>query len=149
MRTIVIVLVALWYIAAPGAAPAAEPPTVEPNDGDETQRLLSEHEKARGPTFPGNDPAFLVLPRPAERSRMARELLTPQVRQMTEQSLAYLIQTQDSDGGWSDNQFPSNTGVTALCCLAFMAEGSRPRIGKYGKQIDRGIEFIRENAPER
>ncbi len=53
---------------------------------------------------------------------------------------------QDPDGGWSDTQFPSNTGVTALACLAFMAEGSQPRVGKYGRQLDRGLEFILNNV---
>jgi hypothetical protein len=77
---------------------------------------------------------------------MARELLTPQVRRMTERSLTYLIQTQDSDGGWSDTHYPSNTGVTALACLALMAEGSRPRIGKYGEPLNDGLEFLLGNV---
>jgi hypothetical protein len=128
------------------AALAAERPPDEPKDGDEAQRLLSEEEKGRGPTFPGKDPAFLVLPRPAERSQMARALLTPQVRQMTERALSYLARTQDADGGWSDTHYPSNTGVTALACLAFMAEGSRPRIGPYGKPLASGLEFLLANV---
>ena len=109
---------------------------------DETQRLLAEKEKKQGATFPGKDPAFLVLPRPTERSAMARELLTPEVVAMTEKALAYLARLQEADGGWSDAQFPANTGVTALACLAFMAEGSRPREGRFGKSLDRGLEFI-------
>ena len=113
---------------------------------EEADELLAEKESKRGPTFPGDDPAFLVLPRPAERSRQALELLTPEVRQMNERALAFLARAQDADGSWSDNQFPSNTGVTALACLAFMAEGSRPRIGIYGKPIDLGLEFILKNV---
>jgi len=113
---------------------------------DQAQELLAKLELMRGPTFPGKDPAFLVLPRAADRSDMAYKLLTPRVREMTERSLAYLAGAQDSDGGWSDAQYASNTGVTALCCLAFMAEGSRPRIGRFGKSIDRGLEFILKNV---
>jgi hypothetical protein len=146
MRTTAIVLVVLLGVAAWMAAPAAEPPAVEPNGGSEPQRLLSEQEKARGPTFPGEDPAFLVLPRPGERSRMAEELLTPEVRQMTESALAYLIEEQDADGGWSDTHYTSNTGVTALVCLALMAEGSRPRIGEHGEPLGRGLEFLLANV---
>ncbi|MDP7129219.1 MAG: hypothetical protein QF437_01965 [Planctomycetota bacterium] len=113
---------------------------------EDSDKLLAEKEGKRGPTFPGDDPAFLVLPRPAQRSRQALELLTPEVRQMNERALVFLARAQDADGSWSDTQFPSNTGVTALACLAFMAEGSRPRIGKYGKSIDLGLEFILKNV---
>ena len=77
---------------------------------------------------------------------MVRELLTPQAREMTQQALAYLARIQDADGGWSDAHYPSNTGVTALVCLAFMAEGSRPRIGRYGKPVNRGLEFLLKNV---
>lgn len=108
----------------------------------EAQRLLAERERKLGATFPGKDPAFLVLPRPAYRSTISAELSTDQVRRMTERALEYLARVQDPDGGWSDTQFPSNTGVTALCCLAFMAEGSQPRVGRYGRPIDRGLEFL-------
>ena len=113
---------------------------------EDSDKLLAEKESKRGPTFPGDDPAFLVLPRPAQRSRQALELLTPEVRLMNERALVFLARAQDADGSWSDTQFPSNTGVTALACLAFMAEGSRPRIGKYGKSIDLGLEFILKNV---
>jgi len=127
-----------------GSAPGPKAATV-PNAEDE-QRLLAEREKARGAMFPGKDPAFLVLPRPAERSQMARELLTPEVLERTEKALAYLIRVQDADGGWSDTQYPSNTGVTALACLALMAEGSRPRMGRFGKQLNAGLGFLLSNV---
>jgi len=113
---------------------------------DEERKLLAEMERRKGATFPGRDPAFLVLPRPGERSQMVKELLTPEVKKMTREALEYLARTQDTDGGWSDTQFQSNTGVTALCCMAFMAEGSRPRIGKYGKHVNSGIEFLLKNV---
>jgi hypothetical protein len=109
---------------------------------DDTQALLAARDKAAGARFPGKDPAFLVLPRPAERDTSAKELLTPQVVDATDRALDYLARTQDPDGGWSDAHYSSNTGVTALACMAFMAEGSRPRVGKYGKQLDAGLEFI-------
>ncbi len=110
------------------------------------ENLLTERDRKRGPTFPGDDPAFLVLPRKPYRSTTASELLTPDVLKMTDRALDFLSRTQDSDGGWSDTKFASNTGVTALCCLAFMAEGSRPRAGKYGRSLDRGLEFLLENV---
>jgi len=121
-------------------APAIEDPA------DEAQRLLAMRERDRGPQFPGRDPAFLVLPRAAERGNMPDTLLTPQVREMIEKGLTYLASKQDADGGWSDTQFQSNTGITGLSCLALMAEGSRPRVGKYGRRIDNGLEFLLKNV---
>jgi Prenyltransferase and squalene oxidase repeat len=120
--------------------------TADKSKSDDERKLLAEMERRRGATFPGRDPAFLVLPRPSERSRMVEELLNAGVRKMTGRALAFLARTQDADGGWSDTRFPSNTGVTALCCLALMGEGSRPRIGKYGRQLNRGIEFLLKNV---
>jgi len=141
--------------------------TTQPQEDPEAERqkLLAEMEKEQGPTSPGKDPAFLVLPRPGERGNMARELLGLKLEhpfgipdpteesikrltpvQMADRALEYLARTQDNDGGWSDTKFPSNTGVTALCCLAFMAEGSRPRAGKYGKQLDDGLDFLLRNV---
>ncbi len=128
------------------AAEAAAPTTAPDDEADIEQRMLAARERRLGPTFPGRDPAFLVLPRPTDRGNMATELLTPEVRKMSSAALEYLAKTQDADGGWSDTQFPSNTGVTALACLAFMAEGSRPRIGTYGREVDRGIEFLLKNV---
>jgi len=77
---------------------------------------------------------------------MAGRLLTPEVKRMSERALAFLVRAQDADGGWSDTHFESNTGVTALVCLAFMAEGSRPRIGRFGKPLNRGLEFLLKNV---
>jgi hypothetical protein len=124
------------------AAAASQPTTTAPGDADDEQQLLARRERMRGPSFLGKDPAFLVLPRPAERGNTANELMTPEVREMIEKGLAYLAERKEAEGSWSDLQFQQNTGVTALACLAFMAEGSRPRVGKYGRQIDDGMEFL-------
>ncbi|MCE9529889.1 MAG: terpene cyclase/mutase family protein [Planctomycetes bacterium] len=113
---------------------------------EDPQKLLAERDRKKGPTSPGIDPAFLVLPRPSERNTISRDLLTDDVRALSNKALEFLAKSQESDGGWSDTQFTSNTGVTALCVLAFMAEGSRPRMGKFGRQIDRGLEFLLKNA---
>jgi hypothetical protein len=118
----------------------------KPGAADETERLLAERERQRGPTFPGRDPAFLVLPRPSERTRMAEELLTPRVKERIEKALNFLVLAQDADGGWSDKEFPSDTGVAGLCSLAFMAEGSRPGIGRYGRPLQKGLTYLLNNV---
>jgi len=169
------------------AKPATPKPPVKRRETAEERehRMMAELDKV---TSPGDDPAFIVLPRAPKRTRMAIELLRdpyapvpdpgpaprkedygsgdeyqdalkehreavgkyrahqPHTYTMAERALEYLAGRQDSDGGWSDHQFPSNTGVTALVCLTFMAEGSRPRMGRYGRQMDRGLEFILKNV---
>jgi len=125
---------------------ASPPPSPATRPTDDIQALLAERERKAGAIFPGKDPAFLILPRPAERSLMASELLTQEVKEMTEKALTYMARTQDADGGWSDTNFPSNTGVTALVCMSLMADGNRPRIGRYGKQLDAGLEFLLANV---
>jgi hypothetical protein len=145
MLTIVVVFTVSFTTSINIAQTKQKPKAVDTAEKDR-EKLLVERDRRRGPTFPGVDPAFLVLPRRPYRGTMANELLTPDVLTMTNDALEFLARTQDPDGGWSDTKFPSNTGVTALCCLAFMAEGSRPRAGKYGRQLDRGLEFLLENV---
>ncbi len=96
--------------------------------------------------FPGNDPAFLILPKPAERRNMAKELLNSETEEMTDKILKYLADSQAPDGSWSDLQYRKNSGVTAVCCMAFMSQGSRPRIGMYGQHLDKGLDFIVSSA---
>ena len=212
----------------PATAPATAPAAA---DAD-AQRLMALRERRRGPTFPGTDPAFLVLPRPTERSPLPRALLqmelpdvaavaklTPELikalypalaklsgiedilvginaadpevdkvikamtdlpptrrgevvaalreidlagdvranliaavsakttpAEMADRALAYLVRSQEPAGGFSDLKFPGNTGVTALCAMAFMGEGSRPRVGKYGRDLDEAMDFLLKNV---
>jgi hypothetical protein len=114
---------------------------VDPND--EAARVMAQKDKEKGAQTIGKDPAFVLMPRPLDRNESAQELMTPQVKEMIEKALTYLKNTQSSDGSWSDGaEFNSNTGVTALASMAFMAEGSQPRVGRFGVQIDHGMEFL-------
>ena len=62
-----IALIALAAVFVLSVAICGEP-------ADDAQHLLAEKERKLGPAFPGKDPAFLILPRPLERSETAREL---------------------------------------------------------------------------
>ncbi|PCJ58618.1 MAG: hypothetical protein COA79_12730 [Planctomycetota bacterium] len=115
-------------------------------EDDAVNKMMAEKEKEKGAVFVGPDPAYLVMPRPLERTNVSRDLLTDEVKKMIQMSLSYLADNQSPDGSWSDKQFPNNTGVSSLACLAFMAAGDRPRIGKYGKNLDKGIGFLLQSA---
>jgi len=137
---------------APDADAAAATPAADDETDtasaivDEGQRLLSEAERARGATYPGRDPAYLVLPRPAVRRELARDLMTPTVRTMIDRMMHYILVSQAADGSWTDEHYESNTGVSGLCCLAIMAGGDRPNIGANGKALASGIDFLLKSA---
>jgi hypothetical protein len=82
------------------------------------------------------------------RKSSAKELLTPEVRSVTERALDYVRKMQQPDGSWGDKEFPKSSGVTALCCMALFAEGSLPRVGPSGRRLDKGIEFLLSCAKE-
>jgi len=93
--------------------------------------------------------AFLTLPRIAGAGASARpELeLTDRIRQTVISGLRYLARTQNRDGSWSGRGgYSRNVGVSALACMAFMANGSQPGRGEFGENIDRGLDFVLANV---
>ena len=71
----------------------------------------------------------------------ANRATVPNAWKMSAIAQAYLRKTQDPDGGWSDGQYPSNSGVTALACLAFMIH-DRHADARNRKTLERGIAFL-------
>jgi Prenyltransferase and squalene oxidase repeat len=74
--------------------------------------------------------------------------ITPQTRLAVQRGLAYLAQAQAEDGSFGSARFPRHVGITALACLAFMADGHVPGRGEYGRNVQRGLEFVLDNATE-
>jgi hypothetical protein len=82
-------------------------------------------------------------------------VVTPEQAQAVERGLAWLAEHQNSDGSWSakvgyklnqDYNYTSekqgHVGVTSLACMAFLAGGNLPGRGLYGKNVERGLDFI-------
>ena len=65
-----------------------------------------------------------------------------------ERGLRALADMQEDDGAFSGGRYGKHVGITALACLAFMADGHMPGRGEYGRVIDRGLEFILDNVNE-
>ncbi|MBA4388616.1 MAG: hypothetical protein C0404_11590 [Verrucomicrobia bacterium] len=82
------------------------------------------------------------------RESSAMKVLSPEVKETTRKALQYVRSSQQADGSWGDKQFPKSSGVTALCCMALLAEGSLPRVGVSGKELDNGISFLLSCAKE-
>ena len=68
--------------------------------------------------------------------------ITPALRQARERGLKFLASVQDPDGSYGGRNYHRHVGITALACLAFMADGHLPDRGKYGEQVQKGLEFI-------
>jgi hypothetical protein len=98
--------------------------------------------------FADNQKLIMGEARIVTNSNNDNEFITADVLAMTDLALKYLADQQAIDGSWSDTQYKKSTGVTALCCLAFMSEGSLPRVGKYGKNLDIGLDFLISKVQE-
>jgi len=65
-----------------------------------------------------------------------------------ERGLAQLATQQQPDGAFEGGRFGKNVAITALACLAFMADGNLPGRGAYGDVVERGLEFVLANSAE-
>ncbi len=68
--------------------------------------------------------------------------MSPELDRAVARGLARLAATQRPDGSWGEPQFGRSVAVTALACLAFMADGNLPGRGVYGEQVQKGLEFM-------
>jgi hypothetical protein len=82
------------------------------------------------------------------RRSSALELFDSEVVEMRDKSLDFIRKSQHQSGGWGDKSFQENAGVTALCCLALLSEGSLPRIGPSGRELDRGVQFLLDHVKD-
>lgn len=66
--------------------------------------------------------------------------------------LQWLGEQQGDDGGFGGSPYSGadtrHAGITALAGLAFMEAGNLPGRGKYGRQVQRCLDFILDNCQE-
>lgn len=68
-----------------------------------------------------------------------------------ERGLKFLAMRQQDDGGFGAagaSEYAQNVGVVALAGMAFMAHGSTPGRGQYGKHVDRCIAYVLNETDE-
>ena len=97
----------------------------------------------------GDDSAPAADPRPTAEDR--------RVQQTVDNGLRRLAAMQNSDGSWAndvgnklghsyqrnaDGYGRPHVGVTAICCMAFMAAGHTPDRGEYHRNVAAGLNFI-------
>jgi len=119
---------ALAQDAQPADQPAADVvpevvPTAAPMGRLETDRKGAESNPAEGEMSPALDAAVT-------------------------KGLAALAKQQNDDGSFGDGRFGRSVAITALGCIAFMADGNLPGRGAYGEQVSKGLEFVLNNCSE-
>jgi hypothetical protein len=81
------------------------------------------------------------------------EEVTGDARLAIERGLEYLAGAQDADGAWKDiigrketndyvGHYDKHVGATALAVIAFMSHGDFPGRGKYGENVEKGVEWL-------
>lgn len=82
-------------------------------------------------------------------SDVAENEFTPDLEPRIQRGLAWLARTQNADGSFTGGtRYGRHVGITALACLAFMADGHIPGRGGYGENVQRGLDFILANLNE-
>lgn len=75
--------------------------------------------------------------------------VTPELERAIEKGLAYLAAKQNNDGSFSTDRYGGgHVGVTAICGLAFLANGQLPGRGEYGHVVEKCLEYILAHAQE-
>jgi hypothetical protein len=74
--------------------------------------------------------------------------ISPELDRTIAKGLAALARAQNNDGSFGESQFGRGVAVTALACIAFMADGNVPGRGAYGENVSKGLDFILKNCAE-
>jgi len=138
-RTPLLLAISLLLFLCPAAVlESAEPPDAEEKDAEQGT-AVEKRVVGTAVWAPRHDFA---------RRSSALELFTPEVAEMRDKSLDFIRKSQQQSGAWGDKTFQENAGVTALCCLALLSEGSLPRIGPSGRELDRGVQFLLDHVKD-
>lgn len=97
--------------------------------------------------------AFFILPAWAQDQHPTASALeiefTQRQREAIDKGLEWLAAEQADDGSYGDlSHYGPHVGLTGLSGLAFLSEGSTPGRGRYGKQVERCIDFILKHGSE-
>ena len=74
--------------------------------------------------------------------------MTPAAEESIQRGLRYLASLQNDDGSFGRGQFAHHAGITALCGLAFMADGHLPGRGAYGDNVRKALDFVLRSPTE-
>jgi hypothetical protein len=74
--------------------------------------------------------------------------ITPELDEAIAKGMKSLATEQNEDGSFGGGRYNKNVAVTALSCLALMADGNLPSRGTYKKNVEKGLEFVLSSSTE-
>ncbi len=86
-------------------------------------------------------PGFAAA-QPADPQRAAAELITPEAERAIERGMRWLARQQHADGSLGSGAYRGNVAITALGGMAWMAGGSTPDRGPYGREVERTVAYL-------
>jgi hypothetical protein len=96
-------------------------------------------------TEAGADERQLPVPEQPAARKSEHPLLTPEewtlVDRSVDRGIEFLARQQDADGSFP-SAVCSQPGITSLCVMAMLARGHQPGKGRYGRQLERAIDFV-------
>ncbi|NNM25297.1 MAG: terpene cyclase/mutase family protein [Phycisphaerales bacterium] len=90
-----------------------------------------------------DDPA--AADRSAENNPLENEM-PEELGVAIDRGFTYLVSQQNADGSFGRGRYGKHVGITALCALAFMADGNLPGRGPYGDQVESALQFVLDHA---
>ncbi len=98
-------------------------------------------------------PAADAVPAPSEsesgaQNNPAAHEISDQLDDAIARGFSYLKSMQNADGSFGRGRYGKHVGITALCALAYMADGNLIGRGQYGEQIEQALEFVLSHATE-
>ncbi|MFK7788447.1 MAG: prenyltransferase/squalene oxidase repeat-containing protein, partial [Phycisphaeraceae bacterium] len=95
-----------------------------------------------------DQPAQAPQPEEADNAVEFQEI-TKELNESVKKGLAYLAKQQNKDGSFDADRYGGpHVGVTAIACLAFLANGELPGRGEYGHVVQKGLDYILANSQE-
>ena len=93
--------------------------------------------------------ALLVTPTVGEDPSLSGDPQGSDLRVAVEQGLAWLAAHQKPDGSFgSMSHYGRHVGITGLAGLAFLSHGDTPGRGRYGRAVDRCVDFVIAHTSE-
>ncbi|MAC20837.1 MAG: prenyltransferase [Phycisphaerae bacterium] len=78
----------------------------------------------------------------------AIEEMTPELDGGVNRGLEALAGMQNADGSFGRGRYGRHVGITAICALAFMADGHVPERGRYEGTVRKALDFVLAGATE-